>query len=68
MNDLLLKELALMTPEDAALVRKMKCPACGQPRIDRNPKCGHDYRSMSFVKGLRLFRIYPAVEAESSVP
>jgi hypothetical protein len=68
MNELLLIELALLTPEDAALVRKMKCPACGTPKLDRNPNCGHDYRSMSFIRALRLFRICPAIEAESSLP
>ena len=68
LNELLLRELALLTPEDAEVVAKLKCPACGSPRIDQNPKCGHNYRSMSFINSIRLLRIYPAVQAESSVP
>ena len=68
MNELLLKELALLSPQDAELVRKMKCPACGHPKIDRNPSCRHNYRSMPFITSLRLLRIYPALEAESTVP
>ena len=68
LNELLLRELALLTPEDAAAVAKLTCPACGHPRIHQNPKCGHNYRSMSFINSIRLLRIYSAVQAEPRGP
>jgi len=59
----MLRGLSLLTPEDAALFRQIQCPACGCPKLDFNPHCNQDPRSPGILRQIRLFRIYPALEA-----
>jgi hypothetical protein len=59
----MLRELSLLTPEDAALFRQIKCPACRCSRLDFNPNGNHDPRSPALLRRIRRFRIYSALEA-----
>jgi hypothetical protein len=63
LSEEMLHELSLLTPEDAALFHQIKCPACGCSKLDFNPNCNHDPRSLALLRRSRLFRLYPALEA-----
>jgi hypothetical protein len=59
----MLRELSLLTPEDAALFQPIKCPACGCSKLELNPICNHDPKSLALLMRIRLFRLYQALEA-----
>jgi hypothetical protein len=63
LSEEMLHELSLLTPEDAALFRQIKCPACRCSKLDLNPNCNHDPKSPALLRRIRRFRLYPALEA-----
>jgi hypothetical protein len=61
----MLREITLLAPEDAALFRQLKCPACRCSKLDFNANCDHNPKSPGLLRKIRMFRINPALARTS---